>query len=332
MINPVIFSIKLFGGVVLTLRWYGVLVMLGAVAGAWIAEKEIKRRGENGDSVWDALIWVLPAGIVGARLWYVVNAIIGGSRYYLDDPRRIFYITEGGLHIFGGFLFGAIALLLFLRRNKMDPWLFLDAIGPAALIGQAVARPANFINQELYGPPTRLPWGIPIDAAHRLASYSDLSLFPVDSTRFHPTFAYEMIWNFLTALLLLWYAREHKRKIMPGTIFGGWLVAAGLGRTWLELFFRPDQPKIPGTIISYSAIIAFLMAVAGVILLLVRYGKIKLAFAEDWEGEYQIAEPKPAEIKTRGLQTVSAEVQDETEEEEPAPKKRVARKAVSPKE
>src|SRR5512141_3026522 len=102
MINPVIFSIKLFGGIVLTLRWYGVLVMLGAVAGTWIAEKEIKRRRENGDLVWDALIWVLPAGIIGARLWYVLNDILGGGHYYLDDPKRIFYITEGGLHFFGG--------------------------------------------------------------------------------------------------------------------------------------------------------------------------------------------------------------------------------------
>ncbi|HJZ10687.1 MAG TPA: prolipoprotein diacylglyceryl transferase, partial [Acidobacteriota bacterium] len=270
-------------------------------------------------------------GIIGSRLWYVLNSILGGSRYYLDDPKKIFYIGEGGLHFFGGLLFGAIALWIFLRRNKMDLWLFLDAIAPVTLIGQAIARPANFINQELYGPPTRLPWGITIDAQHRLAQYSDLSLYPVDSTRFHPTFAYEMIWNFLAALFLLWYAREHEEDIKPGTIFGGWLILAGVGRVIIE-FFRPDQPKIPGTIFSYSALVSALMAVAGVILLLVRYGKIKVAFAEGWEEEYQIVESKQEEEKkprTRETAVVSSD--EEAEEEEPAPKRRVTRKAVSSK-
>src|SRR4030065_1356489 len=148
MIDPIIFSIKLFG-LTLTLRWYGVLVMLGALVGTWIAEKEVNRRGENGERIWDLMLWVLPAGIVGARLWYIFNTTLGGSRYYLDDPLKIINIPEGGLHFFGGLVFGAIALLLYLNRNKLDVWLFLDAIAPAALIGQAVARPANFINQEL---------------------------------------------------------------------------------------------------------------------------------------------------------------------------------------
>jgi phosphatidylglycerol:prolipoprotein diacylglycerol transferase len=265
----------LLGGLTLTLRWYGVLVMLGAVVGGWIAEKEITRRGGNGAQVWDAMIWVLPAGIIGARLWYVVNATLGGSRYYLDAPAKIINIPEGGLHFFGGLLFSAIALYYYMRRNKSDLWMFLDAIAPVTLIGQAIARPSNFINQELYGQPTTLPWGISIDANHRLAAYADLGLFPVETTRFHPTFAYEMIWNFLAAALLIWLARRYADRIKPGTIFGGWLVLAGVGRVLIE-FFRPDQPKIPGTPITYSALISALMAVAGVILLLARFGKIKL--------------------------------------------------------
>jgi phosphatidylglycerol:prolipoprotein diacylglycerol transferase len=312
MIDPVIFSFKLFGGLVITLRWYGVLVMLGAVVGAWIAEKEIKRRGENGEAIWDALIWVLPAGIIGARLWYVMNSILGGSTYYTDNPIKIFYIPEGGLHFFGGLLFVGIALLIFLRQKKMDVWLFLDAIGPVTMIGQAIARPANFINQELYGPPTKLPWGIPIDATHRIASYSDLGLFPVETTRFHPTFAYEMIWNFLAALFLIWYSRQYEEKIKPGTIFGGWLILAGIGRVIIE-FFRPDQPRIPGTIITYSALVSALMAVAGVIVLLVRYGKIHFAFAEGWEDEYQIAESDPSANKPA---LVVADDGDDNEEED----------------
>ena len=107
MIDPVIFSFKIFE-LEITLRWYGVLVMLGAIVGAWWAEREIRRRGENGDIIWDAMVWVLPIGIIGARLWYVVNNILSGSTYYLDVPKRIINIPEGGLHFFGGLLFGVM--------------------------------------------------------------------------------------------------------------------------------------------------------------------------------------------------------------------------------
>ena len=289
MINPVIFSINLFG-FNLALRWYGVLVMLGAVTATWIAEKEINRRGEKGEKIWDALMWVLPIGIIGARMWYVANNILGGSTYYLENPIKTLYVWEGGLHIFGGFLFGGIALIMYLRNQKMDAWLFLDSIAPAALIGQAIARPANFINQELYGQPTSLPWGIPIQAEHRLAQYANLNLFPVETTRFHPTFAYEMIWNFLAALFLIWYSRHYQERMKPGAIFSAWLILAGIGRSVIELF-RPDQPLIPGTFMTYSMAVSLLMAVIGVLMLLVRYGKLKFAFAENWEQEYQISQP-----------------------------------------
>jgi len=293
MIDPVIFSFKLFG-ITLILRWYGVLVMFGAVVGAWLAEKEINRRGEKGETIWDALIWVLPAGIIGARLWYVMNATLGGNSYYTENPLQILNIPQGGLHFFGGLLFGAIALLIYLRRQKQDVWLFLDSIAPAALIGQALARPANYINQELYGPPTNLPWGIQIQASSRIAQYADLNLFPVATTRFHPTFAYEMVWNILAGLFLLWYARQYKERMKPGSVFGAWLILAGVGRAVIELF-RPDQPRIPGTAITYSMIVSTLMALAGVVMLLVRYGKLQFAFAENWEDEYQI--PQPVEKK-----------------------------------
>ena len=294
MIDPVIFTIRLFG-LELPLRWYGVIVMVGVIVGSLIVEREIRRRGENGERIWDALIWVLPIGIIGARLWFVLNATIGGNRFYLENPGSIVRIWEGGLHIFGGFLFGAAALLYYLRQNKLDPWLFLDSAGPAVLIGQGIGRLANFINQELYGPPTTLPWGIPIQAEHRLNQYRDLNLFPVETTRFHPTFAYEMVWNFTAAGLLLWLSRRYAKELKPGTLFAGWLIAAGIGRVVIE-FFRPDQPKIPDLGISYTSIIAALMAIAGAVLLMARYKAINLAFAENWEEEYKISEQnKPEE-------------------------------------
>lgn len=285
-LDPVIFTIELFG-YSLPVRWYGILVMFGVVVGGWLAEREVTRRGEKGERIWDLLVWVLPAAIVGARLWYVLNTSLGGNSYYLDNPAQIMNIPNGGLHFFGGLLFGAVVLYFYMRREKLDFWLFLDAIAPAALLGQALARPANFINQELYGPPTDLPWGISIDAAHRIAAYSNLGLYPVETTRFHPTFAYEMIWNILATLFLLWLARQYAESLKPGTIFGGWLILAGVGRAIIEQF-RPDQPLIAGTPISYSALVSVLMAVAGVVLLLIRHGKINPAFAQGWEEEYQV--------------------------------------------
>jgi len=228
-------------------------------------------------------------------MWYVVNSIFGGSTYFIENPVKILYVWEGGLHIFGGFLFGGIALILYLRKQKMDVWLFLDSIAPVTLIGQAVARPANFINQELYGQPTSLPWGIPIQAEHRLSQYANLNLFPVETTRFHPTFAYEMIWNFLAALFLIWYSRHYRERMKPGAAYGAWLVLAGIGRAMIELF-RPDQPLIPGdqplipgTLITYSMAVSILMAVLGLLMLLVRYGRLKIPFTENWEEEYKIS-------------------------------------------
>jgi len=279
MIDPVIFTIGGF-----PLRWYGVIVMVGVIVGSLYVERELKRYGENSDSIWDALIWILPIGIIGARLWFVANATLGGDRFYIENPSHILKIWEGGLHIYGGLLLGGITLIYFLRRNNLDVWLFFDAAGPAMLIGQAIGRIANFINQELYGPPTTLPWGIPI-TENRLPQFANLP----ETTRFHPTFAYEMLWNFVTAGLLIWLSRRYEKEIKPGTIFAGWLMAAGVGRVWLEIFFRPDQPKIGDTFISYSLVAAALMAVAGAILLLARYKKINLAFAEGWEETYKIS-------------------------------------------
>lgn len=300
MIDPVIFTIGGF-----SLRWYGVIVMVGVIVGSLYVESELKRHGENSDSIWDALVWILPIGIIGARLWFVVNATLGGNRFYLDNPGHIMKIWEGGLHIYGGLLLGGIALIYFLRRNNLDVWLFLDAAGPAMLIGQAIGRLANFINQELYGPPTDLPWGISISADHRLSNayvdYANLVKYPLETTRFHPTFAYEMLWNFATAGLLIWLSRRYKEEVKPGTLFAGWLMAAGVGRVWLEMFFRPDQPKIGDSLISYSLVAAALMAIAGAILLMARYKAINPAFAESWEEEYKISgkvEPDDESVET----------------------------------
>jgi hypothetical protein len=177
-------------------------------------------------------------------------------------------------------------------------------------------------------------WGIPIDAGHRLPQFSDLTQFPVETTRFHPTFAYEMILNILLALLLLWISRRYAEKMKPGAIFAGWLISAGLIRAFIE-FFRPDQPRIGESIVTYSMFVSILMAISGVVLLLIRYGRLQIAMADGWEEQYQI---KPVEKKTRTrserpiTDNLSDEVDDELDGDvvaEPVQKKRVA-KAKAP--
>ena len=292
MIDPVIFTIRI-GNFHLDLRWYGLLIVSGVVVGAWIAAREVRRRGENPEYVWEGLVWALVAGLVGARLWYVVNDILGGRTRYLEDPLSIIRITEGGLHFYGAILFGLVAVIIFARRNQLDMWLLLDSVSPSLLIGQAIARPANFINQELYGPPTDLPWGIPISADHRLPPWHDLSLYPEETTRFHPTFAYEIIWNLLAAGLLLWISRRFYDKLKPGALFAGWMILAGLGRFIVE-WFRPDQPRVPGTDISYSRVVSGLIAIGGVVMLLIRYEVIRIPILSRWRDSYRIA-PVPSE-------------------------------------
>jgi len=297
MIDPVIFTIEI-GSFTFSLYWYGVLVMLGVGIATWLTGREFKRRGQDPDYIWDSLLWILPAGIVGSRLWYVANSILGGSTRFIDDPLSIINLRQGGLHYFGGILFGAIAFYFYAKRMGLDVWLALDAASPGLLLGQAIARPANFINQELYGPPTDLPWGIKIDAQNRIPPWNDISQFPLESTRFHPTFAYEILWNVFAAGLLLILSRKYKEKMKPGVVFGAWLILAGVGRNLIE-FFRPDQPTFPGTAFSYSRFVAILMIIAGILLILHKYRILKVGFLPAGEDDYKIAPPLEEQLSNR---------------------------------
>lgn len=304
MIDPIIFSINL-GFTQLTVRWYGVLIVLGVLAGAFYAAWYVKRKGEDPNIIWDLLIWLLIFGIIGARLWYVINEIIGGRTRYLDDPIRILYINEGGLNILGGVVIGTIVAWIYTKRNNIDFWLIADAIGPAYLIGQAIGRWGNFINQELYGPPTTLPWGIPISAEHRIPPWNDLALYPLETTRFHPTFAYEMIWNLVMAGILIYLVVKHGDRIRTGVIAGLTLIAAGVGRALIELYLRPDQPRFFGTPVSTSFVLSIIFALIGVFIVLVKMGKISVPFMKPGSTEYhrRITRRPPVSRKTRRQKT-----------------------------
>lgn len=284
MLDPILYTFD-FGSFQIPIRWYGLLVVAGALAGAWYAAWYFKRKGEDPNIVWDALIWLLISGIIGARIWYVVADIIGGGQRYLTDPLSIVYINQGGLNILGGVMLAAVVGWYYAKRNKIDFWLLADAVGPGALLGQAIGRLGNYINQELYGPPTTLPWGIPIEAAHRIAPWNDMTQFPLETTRFHPTFAYELIWNLLFVGLLTWVIIRYGNQLKTGIIAASALIVAGVGRTWVELF-RPDQPRFFGTPVSTSMVISIIFALIGVFILLVKLGKINVPFMKAGSVDY----------------------------------------------
>ncbi len=287
MIDPIIFTINL-GPISLPIRWYGVLIVLGSLAGAWYASWYFKRRDQDPEIVWDVLIWLLISGIIGARIWYVIADIIGGDSRYLDSPMQIIRIDQGGLNILGGLIVSVIVAIIYTKRHNIDFWLLADACGPALLIGQAIGRLGNYINQELYGPPTNLPWGLTIQAEHRLAPWNDLTQFPVETTFFHPTFAYELIWNLVMAGILTYIIIFKKEWFKTGLIAGGALLAAGVGRTWIE-FFRPDQPSFFGAPFSTSTVISIIFALLGLFIILVRIGKLSVPFLSEGQDDYEKA-------------------------------------------
>jgi phosphatidylglycerol:prolipoprotein diacylglycerol transferase len=315
MIDPVIFTIDL-GNFTFSLYWYGVLVMLGVAVAAWVAAREFKFRGQDPDYVWDSLLWILPAGVVGARLWYVLNTTLGGDMRYIQAPLDILNLKQGGLHYFGAILFGAIAFYYYAKKMGLDFWLALDAVSPGLLIGQAVARPANFINQELYGPPTKLPWGIKIMAENRIPPWNNLALYPEESTRFHPAFAYEILWNLLAAGVLVFLTRKFKEKFKPGVAFGTWLILAGVGRNIIE-FFRPDQPTIPGTGFSYSRLVAILMIIGGAFLILYQYGLVKIGFLGKMPETYTLAPPLEEQLGEEKKKPAGKDIDEQ--DSDPAP-------------
>ncbi len=236
-IGPIIFQLG-----PLTLRWYGVLIMTGAFLATWTAARYVQRKEFDPETVWNMLLWVLFPGLLGARLYYVFvqsPRTQEGFGRFVENPAAIFAVWEGGLHIYGGFVFGALGLWYYTRRNKLPTLVYFDALALGLPLAQAVARWANFINQELYGPPTTLPWGLRIDADHRIAPYNDPVQYP-ESTRFHPLFLYESLWNFLGFGIIFAIVRRYGERLRPGDVLLMYLFWYPLGRFFIE-FLRTDS-------------------------------------------------------------------------------------------
>ena len=266
-VDPTIVEIGPFA-----LRWYGLLMATAVITGSWFASKEIERRGKNPEDFWDMLIWVLIPAFLGARLYYVFVQS-GDTAYYLANPGQILQVWGGGIHIFGAFIVGSIALWLFTKVRRLPTLVYLDAAAVGLPIAQAIGRWGNFINQELYGPPTSWPFALRIDPRHRLAPYNDLAAYP-EATRFHALFLYESVWNLLGFLVLYWVSKRFGRQLRPGDLSLLYLVWYPFGRFFIE-FLRTDSWFFPGTPFNVVHILS-LVAVVGAIATLVlrrQFGK-----------------------------------------------------------
>jgi len=251
----------------LTIHLYGVIIMLGALAAAWLAASRARKVGIDPDAIWDVLPWLLISGIVGARLWHVFTPTptdVAAGRttlYYLTNPLALINVTNGGLGIPGGVIFGVAALFVFCRVKKISFAKFVDLAAPGLLLAQAIGRWGNFVNQELYGAPTDLPWKIFIDPAHRLPGFENFEYF-------HPLFLYECLWNLINMAVLLWIDKRFHEKLLPGDLFFIYLVQYPITRFCLD-FLRLNNAEIVG--INANQAVMAVTAVAAVIILVVRH-------------------------------------------------------------
>lgn len=228
------------GGVLL--RWYGLIMVGAALAALVFAANRARRRQIAPEHIWRAAVWVLPLAIVGARLWYGLfppesSVAVGRTREWLwshplDLNQGLIAVWMGGLGLFGGLLGGALGLWLYARRARL-PWRnLLDIAALAALLGIVIGRWADGANQEVYGLPTLLPWGVLVDdVARRVAPFTDINAFPLESTTFHPVWLYESVWCGLLFALLL----ARGQRYASGQLAALALIGYCVGRFALEL-------------------------------------------------------------------------------------------------
>lgn len=208
------------------IRAYALSILAGMVVGAWLTQRRWVARGGDPDAVAGVLFWAVPFGIVGGRVYHVLSspdAYFGPG----GDPVQAFAIWEGGMSVWGALALGAVGAYLGARRHGVDYAAFADAVAPGVLVAQAIGRLGNWFNQEVFGAPTTLPWGLRIDP--------DSPTFPEGTspdTLFHPTFLYEMLWCLAAAVALV--RLERRYRLGHGRVFWLYAVLYTLGRVWIE--------------------------------------------------------------------------------------------------
>lgn len=203
--DPIAFS--LFG---IDIRWYGIFIASAVMIGTLLALKEGKRRGIEEETILDFLLFVVPASLIGARIYYVAFS----WDQYKNNPIEAFNFRGGGMAIHGTIIAAVIVAIVFCKIRKINFWTLADVSAPSLILGQAIGRWGNYMNKEAHGGPTDLPWGIMINGI-----------------KVHPTFLYESLWNFLVFGFLIWYK---KKTDTNGEIFLLYLILYSLARALIE--------------------------------------------------------------------------------------------------
>jgi prolipoprotein diacylglyceryl transferase len=241
------------------LRAYALCIIAGIIVALIIATRRWQARGGTADSMELMVVVGVPFGILGARLYHVITdyqLYFGPGRQPLDALK----IWQGGLGVWGAIAFGILGGYLVARRRKIAFPAVLDAIAPAILVAQAIGRLGNWFNQELFGRPTTLPWGVAIASDYRPAGYAQFATF-------HPTFLYEMLWNLAAAVLLVWLDRRF--RLGHGKVFALYVMLYCAGRFWIEALRIDTVNEIGGfRLNNYTALIGFVVALVSLIWLI----------------------------------------------------------------
>ena len=268
--DPVFF--RLFG---FPIYWYGIAYAVGLAVVYWVVIREARFRGLDENLVGTGMIVVAVAALIGGRLYHVIDQ----WQLYQAHPITALlpltvqpdgsYAFSGftGLGVPGGIISGTVAAILYIRWQKQDFWQWADAVAPGLFVMQAIGRWGNFFNQELYGPPTSLPWGIRIDCAHRVVDFP-CTLYP-DPTYFQPLFLYESLSGLIGALVLIWLARRRSSRLISGDLLLIFFVWYGLTRFALE-FLRHDNWTFFGVPTAQIVTVGFILV--GLVGLWYRHG------------------------------------------------------------
>ncbi|MGN6333143.1 MAG: prolipoprotein diacylglyceryl transferase [Motilibacteraceae bacterium] len=239
------------------LRAYAFCIIIGIVLAVVIGDRRWVARGGLSGTMGDVAIWAVPFGIVGGRLYHVITTPepSWGSG---GHPIRALYIWEGGLGIWGAVLLGGIGAWIGCRRRGIPLPPFADALAPGLLVAQAVGRWGNWFNQELFGRPTTLPWGLEIDPARRPAGYEQYATF-------HPTFLYESLWCLLAAAIVVWADRRF--RMGHGRVFALYVALYTVGRSVTEALRIDTAEHFLGLRLNqWTCVVVFVGAVAYIVI------------------------------------------------------------------
>ncbi|MBS3681763.1 prolipoprotein diacylglyceryl transferase [Ornithinibacillus massiliensis] len=272
----------------LPIYWYGVIIATGAFLGLYIAMKEADRIGLKKDLFVDLVVFAIPISILFARIYYV---IFEWERYVGEPWWKIFAVRDGGIAIHGALIGAVLTAIVFARVKKIPFWQLADVAAPSLILGQAIGRWGNFMNQEAHGGPI-MSQNV-IDTHYSLLPDFIMDQMCIGGTYYYPTFLYESLWNIVVLILLLWLRR---RNPIRGTVFLTYLAAYSVGRFFIE-GMRTDSLYIVGNLRT-AQFLSVLLIVGAIVFIIYRYKTVKERY-QDVETKKNLGKKRNAKKKKK---------------------------------